>query len=111
MKPMTSCPNCHKPLSLTSHYCSSCGKKISFTPLSTSKPSQIFLYLKIIIFPPIGFILGSRYLRQSDSKSTLIGFIAITIGFIESILTILYLNHLTTTLIQQISQQFSISNL
>ena len=102
----TSCPYCHQPLSLTSHYCSSCGRKISYSPLSTSTPAQIFLYLKTLIFPPLGFILGKRYLRQGDSKSVFIGLIAIFIAFVEittlSLLTIHYINTAAAELHQQL---------
>lgn len=105
MAAITSCPNCHQPVSLVSHYCPSCGKKISFRLLSTSASGEVFLYLKTILFPPLGFVWGIHYLRQSDSKSIKMGFIAILITFIESIIIILYIIHITDLASHQLISQ------
>jgi hypothetical protein len=71
MSETTICPYCHQP--------------IKSTTLSTSVSTQIFLYLKTVILPPMGFFWGYRYLQQPDNKSRIVGLAAIIITFIEII--------------------------
>ncbi|MFA6519025.1 MAG: hypothetical protein WCV93_05265 [Candidatus Shapirobacteria bacterium] len=105
MDEIISCPTCHQPVEQTDFFCSTCGKNLHPVPPSTSLSSQIVLYLKTLLLPPFGFIWSYRYLRQSDSKSKLIGLFTIVITVIEIIWLIQSTSGLINTVNQQISQQ------
>ena len=103
MDEIISCPVCHQPIDSTDYFCRNCGKKIHPTPLSTSFPSQITLYLKSLFLPPIGIIWGFRYLRQADTKSKLVGLFVIILTIIE----IIWLIQITTNTINSFTQQIN----
>ena len=105
------CPRCHQTIQPTDYFCPNCGKKLHSPPLSTSISSQIVLYLKTLLLPPFGFIWGYRYLRQSDSKSKLIGLAVIIITIIETIWLIFFTINFTNTLNQQINQTYQLYGL
>lgn len=76
----------------TARYCSNCGKKLSDPPLSTSIETQVWIYGFSIILPIICFLAvshwpGIKYARSSDGKRKQIGFIAIALMAIATILT------------------------
>jgi hypothetical protein len=101
MDEIISCPSCHQPMKSTDFFCPTCGKNIRPRPLSTSVSSQIILYIKALLLPPMGFFWGYRYYRQSDTKSKLIGFVTILITIIE----IIWITQSTLTAIHTINQQ------
>lgn len=85
------CPGCHVSVRPTDYFCSNCGKNLHPPPLSTSIGRQIYIYLGSVFLPPIGFLWGIRYLRQSDRKSRIVGTAAIVLTFL-----ILYLAYIYT---------------
>jgi len=91
MDEIISCPSCHQS-----------------PPPSTSLSSQIILYLKTLILPPFGFFLGYKYLRQSDTKSKLIGLFVIVITIIEIIWLIQSTINMVNIANQQMSQQLNL---
>ena len=108
---MITCPNCHQSIKSIDYFCANCGKKLRNKPLSTSLSTQVILYIKTLLLPPMGIIWGIRYLRQSDSVSKWVGFIAIVITIIE----IIWITQSTISIInftnQQVSQQMNLYGL
>ncbi|MCX6704606.1 MAG: hypothetical protein NTZ07_04160, partial [Candidatus Woesebacteria bacterium] len=102
------CPTCHQPVKLTDYFCSNCGKNLRPRPLSTSLVSQISLYIKTLLLPPLGFIWGYRYLRQSGTGSKIVGLITIVITVIEVILLIKFTVNLVNTVNQHVYQQIQL---
>lgn len=91
MDEITSCPLTYP----------TCGKNVRPSPLSTLVSSQIILYIKALLLPPMGLFWGYRYFRQSDTKSKLIGLFTILITIIE----IIWITQSTITAINTINQQ------
>lgn len=88
----TLCPQCHRPVTPTANYCSNCGKKLKEPPLSTAIETQIWIYAFSIFLPMICFLGVSRwsaikYARSGDRKRKQIGFIAIVLMAISTIIT------------------------
>jgi len=111
MDETTLCPTCHQSVRLTDYFCSNCGKNLRPRPLSTSLLSQIALYLKTLLLPPLGFIWGYRYLRQPGTNSKIVGLITIAITIIEIVLLVEFAVNLVNTVNQQIYQQTSLYGL
>jgi hypothetical protein len=86
------CPQCYQPVPGMAHYCPNCGKKLSEPPLSTSAGAQAWLYAFSIILPIICFLAvgrwaGIKYAKSPDPKAKQIGFIAIALMAISTIVT------------------------
>jgi hypothetical protein len=107
----TLCPTCHQPVRLTDYFCSNCGKNLRPRPLSTSFLSQIGLYLKTLLLPPLGIVWGIRYLRQPDTKSKIVGLITIVITIIEIVFLVIFTVNLVNTVSKQIYQQTNLYGL
>ena len=99
------CPTCHQSVRRTDYFCYNCGKNLRPRPLSNSFSSQIILYIKTLLLPPLGIIWGFRYLRQQGVASKIVGLITIVITIIEIILLIKFTISLVNTVNQQIYQQ------
>jgi len=111
MEGNTLCPTCHQPIQPTYYFCSNCGKNLRPRPLSTSLSSQIPLYLKTLLLPPLGFIWGYRYLRQPDTRSKIVGLITIVITIVEIVFLIEFTVNLIDTVNRQIYQQTNLYGL
>jgi len=99
------CPSCHQSINSANYFCPNCGKKLHSPPPLTTISAQILLYLKTLLLPPFGLYWGYRYLRQSDSKSKIIGFIVIVVTIIEIIFLIQSIANIINDVNQQIFQQ------
>jgi hypothetical protein len=111
MDDILTCPSCHQPVGQTDYFCPYCGKKIRPQPLSTSWGSQIVLYIKTLLLPPLGLWWGYRYLRQSDTSSKLVGLVVVLMTVVE----IVWVTQITigaiNTANQQINQQMNLYGL
>jgi hypothetical protein len=97
------CPACHQVIDATDYFCRNCGKNIRSRPLSTSIPTQLWLYLKTLLFPPFGFIWGFRYLFQPKTSAKLIGLFVILLTIVETI----WLIQTTTTTINNVTTEIN----
>jgi hypothetical protein len=97
------CKSCQNPIAPTFFFCPYCGKKLRQPPLSISVWKQINVYFISVFFPPFGLIPGIRYLRQSDSRSQMIGIIVLLLTGLSTLVTIYY----SVVLIQYANQYFS----
>ncbi len=105
MEENTLCPICHQSVRPIDYFCSNCGKNLRPRPLSTSFSSQISLYVKTLLLPPLGIVWGFRYLRQPDAKSKIVGLITIVITVIEIVFLVKFTINLINIVNQQVSQQ------
>lgn len=99
------CPDCQTNVRSTDDFCFNCGKSLPSRPLSTSILSQISLYLKSLLLPPLGIIWGLRYLRQPDRASKIIGLATIILTIVILILAIQFTVDFINTLNNQITNQ------
>jgi len=77
-------------------------------PLPTSISSQVILYLKSIIFLPLGIIWGIRYLRQPDKRSKIVGLITIILTIVIIVIATRATVNFIDTLNDQINSQLQI---
>ncbi len=100
------CPACGNIVPTDFAFCPKCGKQLKDAPLSTSVFTQIWIYALSVILPPLGLWPGIKYVRHSDPKAQQIGWIAIILTVLSSIITIwltfqflnIYLNTFNETL-------------
>jgi hypothetical protein len=105
----TLCSQCRQPVTPTAHYCSNCGKKLMEPPLSTAIETQVWIYAFSIILPIICFLAvshwpGIKYARSGDRERKQIGFIAIALMAISTIvsywLAFVWVNQLVHSLLK-----------
>lgn len=84
------CPQCHLAMPADFYFCSNCGTKLRVPPLSTTTTSQVLLYLFSAILPFIAYLAitkweGIKYIRSGDPRTRAIGYIALGILTVSSI--------------------------
>lgn len=97
------CPKCKNPLKGTEYFCPQCGHKVKEPPPQTSIGKQISLYVFSIAFPPFGIIPAIKYVRSPDSKTQIVGVVAIFL----SLATFIILVWLGMTLFNQLNDSIS----
>ncbi len=98
----TVCPQCHLPVRPEFYFCPNCGAKLHIPPLSTTIGMQIWIYLFSAVLPWIAYLAitkwqGMKYIRSSDPRARAIGYLALAILVLSSIIAI----WLTTVWINQ----------
>ena len=88
MEPQTICRHCKFNISPSDYFCPDCGKKIRDKPLSTGLVKQILVYSLSFFLPPLGLWPAIKYLRQPDKKSKYIGWVAIILTAISTVITV-----------------------
>ena len=89
--PMQICPQCHLPQPPEFYFCPNCGAKLRVPPISTTTGTQILLYLFSAILPWIAYLAitkweGIKYIRSSDPQARAIGYIALGILVVSSVI-------------------------
>ena len=89
------CRICHIELIPSYYFCPNCGTAVKEIPLPTSFFSQTKLYLLSILLPFIFFIAigkwkGVTYIKSEDTKSKVIGYIALTLLITSTVFTFWY---------------------
>jgi hypothetical protein len=89
------CPQCHQPILPTYYFCPNCGKKLNEPGLSTTVGAQAWLYAFSIVLPIICFLAvtkwqGIKYAKSLDPKARQIGYAAIALLTISTIVTFWY---------------------
>jgi len=99
------CPACHVTVRPEDYFCYNCGQNLRPKPLSTSFSGQLVVYLKSLLLPPWGVILGMRYLRQPDRRSKLVGWAAIILTVVILMVVIKLTMNMITLVNDQVGQQ------
>jgi hypothetical protein len=73
---------------MSANYCPNCGKPIRATPLATSVPRQIIVYLISFFLAPLGLWYAWKYLKQDDQTSRIIGTVVIALTVVAVALAI-----------------------
>ncbi len=89
--PMQVCPQCHLSQPLEFYFCPNCGAKLRAPSLSVSTTSQILLYLFSAVLPWIAYLAitkweGIKYIRSSDPQARMIGYFALGILAVSSLI-------------------------
>ncbi len=96
------CPQCHLPVLPEYYFCPNCGTNLRLPPLRTTIGAQVMIYLFSAALPWIAYLAitkwpGPRYMRSEDPRARAIGWVALGILVISSIVAI----WLTTVWINQ----------
>lgn len=103
------CPRCHLPVRPDYYFCPNCGENLRRPPLATTPGAQIMIYLFSAVLPWIAYLAitkwqGPKYMRSDDPQARAIGWVALAILVISSVIAV----WLTTVWInQQISSALS----
>ena len=108
------CPRCHFVVRPEYYYCPNCGAKLTEPPIGVGLFDQLLLYAFSIILPWIAYLAitkwqGIKYLRAPSAQAKQIGFIALGLLVVSSIIMF----WLTTMWVQGYIQQSlnSVNNL
>lgn len=82
----TACPQCHVPVRPTDFFCYNCGKNLKPAPPSTSIETLVMYYVGSVLLPPMGIIWGWKYVKATDQKARLHGWLLIGITVVELVL-------------------------
>src|SRR5205809_1073367 len=93
------CPYCKFAITPESYFCPNCGKELRSKPLTVSVGRQIGIYLLSFFLPPLGLYPGIKYIRQSNSKTKLVGWIAIGLTVVSIAISLYFYSQF----VQQIS--------
>ena len=83
------CPVCHVMVKPTDFFCYNCGKNLHPKPPSVTTEDEIKLYLSSFSLPPMGIIWALPYVRQADTKSKTVGYVAIGITVVTLIVLVI----------------------
>ncbi len=87
------CPQCHLPVLPEYYFCPNCGANLRLRPLSMTIGTQVLLYLFSAALPWIAYVAitkwpGPKYLRSEDPRARAIGWIALGILVVSSIVAV-----------------------
>jgi uncharacterized membrane protein YvbJ len=82
------CKYCGKNALPEDYFCSKCGKKLREKPQPVTVGRQILIYLLSFLLPPLGLWPAVKYLRQKDGKSKAIGYVAVVLTVIATVIAI-----------------------
>jgi hypothetical protein len=97
------CSVCHTQVRATDYFCFNCGANLKPKPKSVDALAQVYLYLGSFFLPPMGYIWGARYLKESDQKAKVVGIIAMVITTVSLVLTIVAVKQLSDMINSQVS--------
>ncbi|HZE87829.1 MAG TPA: zinc ribbon domain-containing protein [Methylomirabilota bacterium] len=97
------CPHCSLPVLSEFYFCPNCGKQLRTKPLSLSLIQQMGIYLLSFFLPPFGLWPAFRYVRQSNQRTRVVGWIAIILTILSLIISTYYFMQF----LQQFSQQLN----
>ena len=75
--PAKICPKCALPILSEFYFCPNCGKQLRSKPISVSIMKQTGVYLLSFLLPPLGLYPGIKYILHGDTKTKVVGVIAI----------------------------------
>src|SRR3989344_4729903 len=103
MENIAKCPVCHVSVLPTHYYCYNCGNNLRPAPPKIDAFAQIVLYAKSLLLPPFGALWAIKYLKQPDTKSKMVGVIAIVMTVVSFVIAIILFNNFMTTLNTQVN--------
>lgn len=71
------CPKCHAAIDASWFFCPQCAAVVRERPLDTSVMKQILIYGVSFFLAPFGLAWGIKYLRSKDTRSRIVGTVAI----------------------------------
>jgi hypothetical protein len=104
----TKCPICHTEVKESDYFCFNCGANLKPKPPSLDIQSQLTLYLKSVLIPPLGIYWALPYLKQSNPKSKAVGCVAIVITIVMLVLATIWVKQLTDNFNKQLNNQLDI---
>lgn len=69
---------------------------------------QIGIYALSLLLPPLGLWPGIKYLRQNDSKAKMVGWIAIILTVLSTVVSLILYVQLMKTISQTLNSQLGV---
>lgn len=104
-EPTLVCPQCHITVRPTDYFCFNCGKNLRPAPPPIDIAHQAQLYLGSVLLPPIGVIWAVKYLRVSDPKVRIIGWVCIVLTVISVLVATYLIVETIATVNEQVNSQ------
>ena len=102
------CPKCHTEVRTTDYFCFNCGTNLKPVPPSTSLQAQLILYLKSFLLPPFGIYWAIAYFKQKDSRSKVVGCVAIGVTLLALTILVILTNNLIKSVNEQVNSQMDL---
>lgn len=104
------CPKCHVAVKPTDYFCYNCGNNLKPAPPSISITGQLVLYTKSVLIPPFGILWAVKYLRHDNSKSKIVGIVAIILTLTSLIISSIMFKNFVDNVNNQVNQQLNSLN-
>jgi len=96
------CKNCKLPVLNEFYFCPNCGKMLRVKPIKVSILLQVGVYLLSFFLPPFGLYPAIKYIRQTDPRTKIIGWVAVALTIISIGLSI----YIVINFMQHVAQVF-----
>ena len=106
----TTCPNCHSEVRPTDYFCFNCGKNLKPAPPVVTIASQVVLYAKSVLLPPLGIWWALPYLKANDQKSKIIGVVAVVLTFLSLLIAFKLTQDFISSLNEQVNEATNLYN-
>ena len=73
------CPSCKLPVLAEFYFCPNCGKMLRSKPIVLSVPKMFGICLLSFFLPPFGLFHAIKYVRQTNTRTKIVGWLAITL--------------------------------
>jgi len=100
------CPQCQGLVPEGAFFCPHCGKELAAPPLSTSGFTQLWIYALSVLAPPLGLWPGVKYVRRATPEEKQIGWIAIVLTVLSTVITLWLTFALLGSYVNTINQSF-----
>jgi hypothetical protein len=75
----STCPSCSLPILSEFYFCPNCGKAVRSKPIVLSIAKLIGICLLSFFLPPFGLFHAIKYVRQTNTKTKVVGWVAIAL--------------------------------
>ena len=82
------CPNCKLPVMAVFYFCPNCGKMLRSKPIVLSVPKMLGICLLSFFLPPFGLFHAIKYIRQTNIKTKIVGWLAIILTITAYVIAI-----------------------
>ncbi len=99
------CPFCNASIDAAAFFCPNCGKKIREKPVSIALGPQLGVYALSLLLPPLNLPWTIRYLKSSDPKAKIVGWVSLALMIISVVFAIWLSIGLTKSIQSQVEQK------
>jgi hypothetical protein len=98
------CPQCGQAVPAEAFFCPHCGMQLAEAPFAMSLIAQVGIYALSFFLPPLGLWPGIKYARRADAKAKQVGWIAIILTVISTVISIWLIDQFLNVYLNTITQ-------